>query len=134
MSQWATVTSGVPQGSVLGPLLFIIYINDLDNDITSKITKFADDTKLCHKANCEKDRLTIQSDLDKLVEWAEKWQMNFNIEKCTIMHVGTKNLNYNYAMGNQDLAEVNQQRDLGVLIDKNLKWKSQVEASYKKAN
>ena len=133
-SQWATVTSGVPQGSVLGPLLFIIYINDLDDDITSKITKFADDTKLCHKANCEQDRLTIQSDLDKLVEWAEKWQMNFNVDKCTVMHVGTNNQNYNYAMGNQNLAEVNQQRDLGVLIDKNLKWKSQVEASFKRAN
>ncbi|KAF2360026.1 Reverse transcriptase domain [Trinorchestia longiramus] len=79
----ALVTSGVPQGSVLGPLLFIIYINDLDVGIISKI-KFADDTKLCHRAFTERDRATIQSDLNRLLQWTETWQMSFNVEKCSL--------------------------------------------------
>ncbi|KAF2364705.1 Reverse transcriptase domain [Trinorchestia longiramus] len=80
----ALVTSGVPQGSVLGPLLFIIYYsNDLDVGIISKINKFADDTKLCHRAFTERDRATIQSDLNRLLQWTETWQMSFNIKKCS---------------------------------------------------
>ncbi|KAF2367570.1 Reverse transcriptase domain [Trinorchestia longiramus] len=85
------VTSGVPQGSVLGPLLFIIYIKDLDVGIISKINKFADDTKLCHRAFTERDRATIQSDLNRLLQWTETRQMSFNIEKCSVMHVGANN-------------------------------------------
>ncbi|KAF2355305.1 Reverse transcriptase domain [Trinorchestia longiramus] len=82
-SDLALVTSGVPQGNVLGRLLFIIYINDLDVGIISKINKFADDTKLCHRAFTERDRATIQSDLNLLLQWTETWQMSFNIEKCS---------------------------------------------------
>ncbi|KAF2360682.1 Reverse transcriptase domain [Trinorchestia longiramus] len=81
----ALVTSGVPQGSVLSPLLFIIYINDLDVGIISKINKFADETKLCHRAFTERDRATIQSDLNRLLQWTETWQMSFNIEKCSAL-------------------------------------------------
>ena len=69
------VTSGVPQGSVLGALLFLIYINDLDNNIVSKISKFADDTKLCHKARHPEDIIKLQEDINKLEDWANKWQM-----------------------------------------------------------
>ncbi|KAF2367380.1 Reverse transcriptase domain [Trinorchestia longiramus] len=85
------VTSGVPQGSVLGPLLFIIYINDLDVRIISKINKFVDDTKLCHKAFTGKYRVTIQYDLNRLLQWTETWQMSFKIDKCSVMHVCTNN-------------------------------------------
>ncbi|KAF2352600.1 Reverse transcriptase domain [Trinorchestia longiramus] len=70
-SDLTLVTSGVPQGSVSGPLLFIIYINDLDVEIISKINKFADDTKLGHKTFTEKDRVTVQSGLNRLLQWTE---------------------------------------------------------------
>ena len=65
--------SGVPQGSVLGPILFLIYINDLDDDITSKVLKFADDTKVFRKIKSDADRQHLQDDLNKLIEWSEKW-------------------------------------------------------------
>ena len=75
------VTSGVPQGSVLGPLLFLIYINDLDNSIVIKIFKLADDTKLCHSSRHPDEGLELQEDLNRLVDWANTWQMNVNIDK-----------------------------------------------------
>ena len=79
-SNWAPVTSGVPQGSVLGPLLFLIYINDLDTNIVSKMSKFADDTKLCHRARNPDDIMELQEDMNKLVEWANKRQINLNVD------------------------------------------------------
>ncbi|KAF2361295.1 Reverse transcriptase domain [Trinorchestia longiramus] len=72
-SDSALATSGVSHGSVLGSLLFIIYVNDLDVGIINKINKFADDTKLCHRAFTERDRVTIQSDLNRLLQWTETW-------------------------------------------------------------
>ena len=78
-SNWAPVTYGVPEGSVLDPLLFFIYINYLDTNIISKMSKFSDDTKLCHRAINPDDIMELQEDINKLVEWANKWQMNFNV-------------------------------------------------------
>ncbi|KAF2364660.1 Reverse transcriptase domain [Trinorchestia longiramus] len=105
------VTSGVPQGRVLGPLLFI-YINDLDVGIISKINKFADDTKLCHRAFTERDKVTIQSDLNRLLQWTETWQMSFNIEKCSVIHVGANNRHFQHTMYDIPIETVQQQRDL----------------------
>ena len=79
--------SGVPQGSVLGPILFLIYINDSDDSITSNVLKFADDTKLFRKVNTYGDK-HLQNDLDRLVKWSEKWQMLFNFGKCKCLHTG----------------------------------------------
>ena len=81
-SRWHSVMSGVPQGSVLGPLLFIIYVNDLDSAVTSSISKFADDTKVYRDVSQDSDSLALQSDLEKLVLWANEWQMTFNSKKC----------------------------------------------------
>ena len=72
VSNWKSVLSGVPQGSVLGPILFLIYINDLDDDITSKVLKVADDTKVFRKIKSDADRQHLQDDLNKLREWSEK--------------------------------------------------------------
>ena len=91
-SNWITVWSGVPQGSVLGPLLFLIFINDLDEGIRSHILKFAYDTRVFQELRDETDCSTLQSDLDKLLTWAEKWQMDFNVKKCKVMHVTEEQL------------------------------------------
>ena len=99
VSNWKSVLSGVPQGSVLGPILFLIYINDLDDSITRNVLKFADDTKLFRKVITDGDKLHLQNDLDRLVKWSEKWQMLFNFVKCKCLHTGHGNLNVNYKMG-----------------------------------
>ena len=73
ISNWKSVLSGVPQGSVLGPILFLIYINDLEDDISSKVPKFADDTKVFRKVTNDTDKQSLQDHLDKLVKWSAKW-------------------------------------------------------------
>ena len=78
---------------------FIILINDLDNNITSNILKFADDTKVFGRVNNDGDKQHLQNDLDKLVKWSEKWQMLFNFGKCKCLHTGHWNLDENYKMG-----------------------------------
>ena len=132
--RWTPVTSGAPQGSVLGPLLFLIYINDLDNSIVSKITKFTDDTILCHSSRHPDEVLELQEDLNRLVDWENTWQMNFNIDKCAVMHIGQNNIQHNYTMANQQLVATEEQRDLGITITRDLKWQKQTEKSCKTAN
>ena len=88
--------SGVPQGSVLGPLLFVIYINDIDNSVVSRVLKFADDTKIYHIVNTSSDIKTLRADLCNLFSWSTEWQLLFNIEKCHVMHLGYGNPRVDY--------------------------------------
>ena len=81
VSNWKPVLSGVPQGSVLGPTLFLLYINDLEEGVTSNILKFADDTKLFRKIKGNGDKQQLQDDIDKLIKWSDKWQMLFIFQK-----------------------------------------------------
>ena len=134
LQQLAPVTSGVPQGSVLCPLLFLIYINDLYTNIVSKMSKFADDTKLFRRARNPDDIVELQEDMNKLVPWANKWQMNFNVDKCSVIHIGHNNMQGNYNMFNQQLLTTDQQQDLGIIITKNNKWQKQTEKSCEMAN
>ena len=76
----------MPQGSELGHILFLVYINDLEEGVTGSIMKFADDTKLFRKTKEIGDKQNLQDDIDKLVKWSEKWQMSFNFGKCKCLH------------------------------------------------
>ena len=125
VSNWKSVLSGVPQGSVLGPILFLIYINDLDDSITSNVLKFADDTKLFRKVNTDGDKQHLQNDLDRLVNWSEKWQMLFNFGKCKCLHTGHGNLNVNYKMGDTVLGTTVKEKDLGVTMSADMKVSEQ---------
>ena len=86
-SSWVKVSSGVPQGSVLGPLLFLIFVNDLPDLVKSSIKMFADDTKLWATISNTTDSKMLQEDLNCLKCWNNKWLLRFNPEKCKVMHV-----------------------------------------------
>ena len=133
-SEWQAVTSGVPQGSVLGPQLFTIYINDLDEGIECNISKFADDTKLGGSVSCEEDARRLQGDLDRLGEWANAWQMQYNVDKCEVIHFGGKNRKVDYYLNGGRLGKGEMQRDLGVMVHQSLKVGMQVQQAVKKAN
>ena len=120
---------GCHKGSILGPLLFIVYINDLDEKITSTVLKFADDTKISSNSQQE-----LQRDLDRAVKWAQTWQMQFNTSKCKVMHVGHRNERAIYNMGNHRLEEVEEEKDLGVLIHRTLSVSNNCAVAVKKAN
>ena len=109
ISNWKSVLSGVPQGTVLGPILFLIYINDLEDDISSKVLKFADDTKVLRKVTNDTDKESLHDDLDKLVKWSEKWQMLLNFGKCKCIHIGHGNMDEEYKMGDAVLGRTTQE-------------------------
>jgi len=133
-SQWAFVLSGIPQGSVLGPLLFLIFVNDLDSNLRNLLYKFADDTKVFGKVNNAADGVRLQEDLNRLCDWANMWQMEFNVAKCVTMHIGNGNIGFQYSMQGRLLDTVTTARDLGVHISSDLKSADHCYKSYSKAN
>jgi len=133
-SEWIEVESGVPQGSILGPLLFIIFINGIDEGILSDILKFADDTKIFGKAGTSESVNKLRADLQVLWKWTVKWQMNFNIDKCKVMHIGANNLEEDYVMEGKKLEKISEEKDLGVIISSNFKVSKQCIKAAKKGN
>jgi ribonuclease P/MRP protein subunit RPP40 len=133
-SNWIPVLSGVPQGSVLGPILFFIYINDIDDRIESKILKFADDTKLYRRIINEEDVTKLQEDLATLCKWSREWLMLFNVDKCKILHLGHGNKMVPYTMNGVGLQAVQEEVDLGIVIQEDLKWAKQCAKVVGKAN
>ena len=137
-SGWSDVISGVPQGSVIGPVLFIIFINDMPNHINNFISLFADDAKLFGKSTTPTDRASIQEDLNTLQDWSEKWQLSFNASKCKTLYLGKENVRHGYSMasssGQVTLEQTTCEKDLGVLVDDKLSFDEHISQAVKKAN
>ena len=133
-SEWRGVWSGVPQGSVLGPTLFLVYVNDLLDGLRSKGKLFADDVKIYRRMMSPGDRDQLQDDLQKLDEWSSKWKLKFNRDKCNVMHIGRKNPCYNYTMSGSTLSTTSQEKDLGIIISSNMKPSAQVTKAAASAN
>ena len=130
------VTSGVPQGTVLGPLLFLLYINDISDDITSEVRLFADDCIMYRRVKNKQDGVDLQRDIDRLCEWERRWQMKFNKAKCYAMHITHKKsqIETNYHMGDSVLQTVSNHTYLGVEINNKLSWSNHVLHVTSRAN
>ena len=136
-SDWAPVLSGVPQGTVLGPVLFSLYINDITTDIDSEIRLFADDCVCYREIKGTEDTVKLQEDIDRLGCWARKWGMRFQPVKCNIMQITRKRIkkiNASYCLEGTILDNVENIKYLGVTITNDLKWNTHVSNICTKAN
>ena len=155
-SDEARVTSGIPQGSVLGPLLFVMYINDLPNHVQNEVRIFADDTKIFKEVDEKgkqgdpynneaimKTACPLQEDLDRLFDWSNTWLLKFHPEKCCTMRIGrstednlytVKGINHKGETSRHPLSSTDAEKDLGVIIDKNLSFKNHIAQATAKAN
>lgn len=129
LSNNVIVTSGVPQGSVLGPLLFLIFINDIPNEISSTIRLFADDCVLYRRISSIADQIILQNDLSNIQQWCSRWLMQLNINKCKVMQVSRKrnNLSFQYSVNAKFLTQADSYRYLGVVISSNLTWSEHIQ-------
>ena len=132
----APVLSGVPQGTVLGPLLFLIFINDLPSVVRSQVRLFADDCLMYRPVHSIEDQVALQGDLVSLEGWADTWGMRFNAKKCQILTISRtrKYLSYFYTLSGHTLDIVDNAKYLGVIISSDLSWSPHVQSVYNRAN
>ena len=135
-SSWSRVTSGVPQGTILGPILFLIYVNDMSSNISSTLRMFADDTKVYRElSNIARDSEALQFDVDQLASWASKWQLRFNSDKCEVLRITHKRDSSlpSYSL-DTSLKTVKCVKDLGIMVSSDLSWSEHVNVTINKAN
>ena len=133
----APVISGIPQGTCLGPLLFVVYINDLLDDITSDGFMFADDTKIFRQISSVNDSRHLQSDITKLENWSNKWLLQFHPDKCHILTLGKfENIKHThrYTICNKEMEHVSEEKDLGVIIDSDLSFDEHISKKVRITN
>ena len=130
------VTSGVPQGTVLAPLLFLVYINDLPKNIVSSVKLYADDVLIYRTINSEQDHMILQQDLNMLQEWADTWLMTFNPTKCEFIRVSHKKHPRicDYYIQDYPIKAATHVKYLGVTIDEHLSFNEHVNRIAHKAN
>ena len=137
LSRIAAVISGIPQGTVLGPLLFVIYINDILDNINSDGLLFADDAKIFRAITCKEDSLKLQDDIVNLEEWSDKWLLKFHPDKCHLLTLGKiENIMYShrYQVGEKEIEHTFVEKDLGVIMDSDLAFAEHMTQKVKKAN
>ena len=133
------VTSGIPQGSVLGPLLFVIYINDLPDKIKSTVYMYADDTKLYREIKSSDDNDILQADLCEMQAWSDKWLLKFHPDKCFCLTIGKEEVadfSYNITSDNKvyNMKNVDKMKDIGVIMDDELKFDKHINGKIETAN
>ena len=138
-SDWNTVISGIPQGSILGPILFIIFVNDFSDVVGCTCKLFADDCKLYNEISSRAEQQQLQEDIDRLCQWSKDWLLKFNIKKCKIVSFGPEKFHADYQMMDDDgtihqLAREDSEKDLGVLFTNNLNFEKHINNTVNKAN
>ena len=130
------MASGVPQGSVLGPLLFLLFINDITHHLSSTCRLYADDCILYRCIDSQSDIDALQEDLKQLEIWEEIWNMKFNIDKCMVLHVTLKRnpILSEYSLHGHNLNTVSEAKYLGVLLDSKLSFNQHINSTCQKAN
>ena len=130
-SSWKNVTSGVPQGSVLGPVLFIIYVNDMPDSLESFCKIFADDTKVYTAVGEKTDQEKLQRDLLKLCKWSQLWLLEFSVQKCKVVEYGNVHFQFDYKLSDKDgilksLPKDTTEKDLGIWFENNMKFNTHI--------
>ena len=135
-SDRSSVSSGVPQGTVLGPLLFLAYINDLPDCVSggSHVRLFADDSVIYRVINSAEDALKLQQDLDALQRWERQWLMEFHPEKCQVLQITKRHnpVKFSYSIHGHQLETVSDAKYLGVTLSHDLSWNRHIESTYMK--
>ena len=136
-SSAGAVLSGIPQGTVLGPLLFVVYINDILDNIDSEGLLFADDAKIFRTITCKNDALLLQQDILQLEAWSDKWLLKFHPDKCHLLSLGKlENIKYchRYQVNGQEIEHTFEEKDLGVIVDSELTFAEHITEKVNKAN